>query len=106
MKIKLLEDRSFRWFGSIERIPSDEGPRIVVERGHGCNGKAHVDSFTVLKLDAQGEAIMGRIGGVKEIGPCDGSCGNITATPPDGTGFTYPVPSCAEIAADDVTFSS
>ena len=107
--IKLLERGTFqnyRWFGVTEHIPSDEGPNTVVKIGHGCNGRLHVDAFTVLVLDEHGMPIDGRDGGCERRGPCNGSCGNVTATPPDGTGFVYPVPSCAEIGSDDISVSN
>ncbi|HVS79828.1 MAG TPA: hypothetical protein VHF05_02525 [Candidatus Paceibacterota bacterium] len=76
----------FRFFGSTEK--KREVTRVV-EQTHGCNGEIHVDNFDVVYYKA-GEVIYAKPLRQKVIGPCDGSCGNITATIDDGTGFLYP----------------
>jgi len=98
--------RSFRWFVTSEDWPSDEGLNVRIERGHGCNGRIHVDAFTVIKTNEHGEPIGARDAGFEYRGLCDGSCGNITATPHNGSGFLYPKPCCAEISMDMDTLPS
>lgn len=67
-----MKDQSYRIYKITKQEPAEDGSRVEVNLG--CDGEDHAE-WTAKVYYKDGEVNFAEDLGVKDIGPCDGSCG-------------------------------